>query len=782
LEKVDEAINNLQTQLRQLKRQARQASRYKNISGQIREVEALSLHLRWSQAVDMVSECESLLMSARKAVSEAGAAAASAGTMQSDAQAALPVLRDDEAGAAAALRRLTLEQESLDAEASRAAEMIARLEQQIATIQQDTAREKQVLADAQAQLARLGEEEAEMRASISDDESDAERQAATRAEEATAHMAACEKAYDEASQSAAEYRARKQALEQAVNANSNRREKLLAERKQAENTRADIDGAIAADFDVAARRAELEELQANEAAAQAALSEAEAAYRAAREAQSAAGDPAREARGALERLVGERDALARLFAQTDEDAYPALVDDVTVSAGYEAALGAALGDELDASPDTQAPAFWGGLGSTAPDQKLPDGIEPLSIYVAGSSLLTRALSQVGLVDKNTGHAMQDKLLPGQKLVSKDGDLWRWDGYCAAADAPSAAATRLAQRNRLDDLSGEIADAEAAANAAKAALDAAREAVEAASAAQDTAREAAKNTQSAAATAQKDLAEAEAAMATQNAKLTALEAGLVRIGDDLADIEKAEAAASEDLQALGGEDDLLAAVETKRAAMDEARGAQAQARAELDGLKSRREARDARLARIGEDVVQWSERQGAAHAQIEALATREGAISGEIATYKDVPAALAEKRAKLADLIVEAEAKRQTAADALATAETRLAEADRSVRETQSLSGEARETQARLEATVEANRLRVEEAGQRIREALRIEPEKALAVSGHDPETPFPDVEMMETKLEKLRRERENLRRGKFAGRRRSLQKLRRKLPPCRQRA
>ena len=756
LEKLEETINNLQTQLRQLKRQARQATRYKNISGQIREVEALSLHLRWQQAVDLVEESESLLFAARKAVSEAGAAAASASTAQTNAQAALPQLRDDEAGAAAGLRRLTLEQESLDAEATRASQMIARLEQQIATIYQDMAREKQALADAHTQLTRLGDEEKEMRASISDDESEAEQQAAARLDEAAAHMTACEKAYDEASQVAAEFRARKQALEQAVNANTNRREKLQAERNQAENTRADIENAIASDFDVAARRAEWEDLQTQEAAAQQALTDAEAAYRAAREAQSAAGDPAREARGALERLVGERDALARLFAQTDEDAYPALVDDVTVSAGYEAALGAALGDELEASPDEGAPVFWGGLGSTAPDQKLPEGIEPLSAYVAGSSLLTRALSQVGLVDRDAGEALQVDLLPGQKLVSREGDLWRWDGYCAAADAPSAAATRLAQRNRLDELSGEIATAEQAAETAKQTLDKARETVEIASTAQDAAREVAKNSQSAAAAAQKHMAEAEAAVATQNAKLTALEASLVRIGEDLADIEKAEAAASEDLQALGGEAALLEAVETTRTSMDEARAGQAQARAELDGLKSRREARDARLARIGEDKVQWADRQAASRAQIEALGEREGAIGKEIGEYKDVPAALAEKRGKLADLIAEAEVKRQAAADALAAAETQLAEADKQARETQSLSGEARETQARLEATVEANKLRVEEAGQRVREALRIEPDKALAVSGHDPEKPFPDVEAMETKLEKLRRERENL--------------------------
>ncbi|NBR51635.1 MAG: chromosome segregation protein SMC, partial [Alphaproteobacteria bacterium] len=465
LEKLEETITNLETQLRQLKRQARQASRYKNISGQIREVEALSLHLRWQQAVDAVDACESELVDARKAVSEAGLASAQASTAQSEAQASLPELRDSEAAAAAALRRLTLEQESLDGEAKRAEDMIARLKSQIETVLQDVQRETQTLADAEAQLARLAEEEAEIRASISDDEQAAEAEAAAELAEAVSALSACETAYDEANRAAAEYQARKQALENTLAQNAQRREKLLAEQKQSENIRGDVEDAISADFDVAARRSELQELESKNSAAAKALTESEAAYRAAREAQSAAAEPAREARAAVERLVGEREALAQLFAQHDNADYAALVDDVTVTHGYETALGAALGDDLEASPDMNAPAVWAKLGAEALTQNLPNGVESLAAYVAGSPLLTRALSQVGLVARDEGTGLQSALLPGQKLVSLEGDLWRWDGYSHKAEAPTGAAKRLAQRARLEDLQDEIGVAETALAAA-----------------------------------------------------------------------------------------------------------------------------------------------------------------------------------------------------------------------------------------------------------------------------------------------------------------------------
>ena len=756
LEKLEETITNMETQLRQLKRQARQASRYKNISGQIREVEALSLHLRWQQAVDAIELCETELVDARKAVSETGLAAAEAGTAQADIQAGLPELRDAEIAAASGLRRLKLEQENLDVEAQRAEEMIARLKSQIETVLQDAERETRTLADAEAMLTRLAEEEAEIRASISDDEQAAEAEAADELAQAVAALSASEAAYDEANRAAAEYAARKQALAATLTQNAQRREKLLAEQTQAQNLRADVENAMAADFDIAARRSEMEELERSDGQASQALNDAEAAYRNAREAQSAAAEPAREARAALERLVGERAALSQIFAQHDDTAYAALVDDVTVTHGYETALGAALGDDLDASPDADAPAAWTRLGAEALTQTLPDGVESLAAFVAGSPLLTRALSQVGLVDRAAGDALQAKLLPGQKLVTMAGDLWRWDGYSHKAEAQTGAAKRLAQRARLEDLQSEIPAAEKTVEAAIAAQDAARAAVDAASNAQDAARQTAREANAALAEAQKMLAEAQSSVAAQSEKLKALDSSLKRIDEDLSELDNGDETTATELENLGGQEELLHAVETMRQKMEKVRLSHGEKRGALDGLTSRREARDTRMQRLTDDNNEWTQRKQAAGSHIDELAERRAAGEKELTSYEDVPTNLAARRAKLADLVSEAEAGRQTAADALAQAESRLGEADARAKQAQAQMAEARESQVRLEATLEANQQRLDEAAQRVREALQIEPEQALAASGHDPEKPFPEAEAMESKLEKLRRERENL--------------------------
>ena len=147
--------------------------------------------------------------------------------------------------------------------------------------------------------------------------------------------------------------------------------------------------------------------------------------------------------------------------------------------GYETALGAALGDDIDASSDEGAPVHWRGLpplGSVAP---LPDGAWALTQFVEAPPALQRRLSHIGVVSKALGQALQPQLKPGQRLVSREGDVWRWDGFTAAADAPSAAAKRLAERNRLALLEVDMAEAIAAADEARPRFETARAAVEAA---------------------------------------------------------------------------------------------------------------------------------------------------------------------------------------------------------------------------------------------------------------------------------------------------------------
>src|SRR5262249_29692856 len=150
--------------------------------------------------------------------------------------------------------------------------------------------------------------------------------------------------------------------------------------------------------------------------------------------------------------------LIKLLAPAGGEWSP-IIEEVKVTAGYEQALGAALGDDLDAASDEKAPAHWRLVAHATADPELPDGSTPLSKFVKAPKVLARSLAQIGVVEPTQGGDLQSKLALGQRLVSKEGDLWRWDGYSVKAGAAGAAAARLVERSRLEALKAERSAAE-----------------------------------------------------------------------------------------------------------------------------------------------------------------------------------------------------------------------------------------------------------------------------------------------------------------------------------
>jgi chromosome segregation protein len=125
--------------------------------------------------------------------------------------------------------------------------------------------------------------------------------------------------------------------------------------------------------------------------------------------------------------------------------------------GLERAIAAALDDDLDAPADVSSPVHWSGTHGDVGAQ-LPGGATPLSDLVEAPAELHARLTQCGLVDRALGSSLVTQLMPGQSLVSREGDLWRWDGFVRTADAPLTSAEKLEQRARRAALVPEIAAA------------------------------------------------------------------------------------------------------------------------------------------------------------------------------------------------------------------------------------------------------------------------------------------------------------------------------------
>src|SRR6201997_4116071 len=159
LARLEDVIGQLAGQIDALKRQARQAVRYRALSQNIRKAEAALFHLRLVQAKTEVTQAEAAQAAGVREVAERTGAEPEAAPRQANAAADLPALREGEAKAAAVLQRLVVARDALEREAALTRERIAELARRLVQLGEDCEREQRLGADAEAALARLHTEQ-----------------------------------------------------------------------------------------------------------------------------------------------------------------------------------------------------------------------------------------------------------------------------------------------------------------------------------------------------------------------------------------------------------------------------------------------------------------------------------------------------------------------------------------------------------------------------------------------------------------------------------------------
>ncbi|MGB3022585.1 MAG: chromosome segregation SMC family protein, partial [Methyloceanibacter sp.] len=475
LERLGDLIGQLTSQLQALKRQARQAQRYREISGKIRETEALQHHLHWISACAHVEQEEAEFQSALGKMAQETKAEGEALREQAEAAEKLQPLRDEEATRAAVLHRLSVERDALEREEARAKARQAELETRLAQASRDLAREEEHIAEAEGMLRRLEQEARRLaEASSRDHEEPQLREAAGVAASA---LAAAETALSAATEDLARARAERRRIDTEQAELEQRIGRLETQASSIAEQLASFEGAddnaaniVALNRDLAGLSALVETLE-NE------LATAETREDAAHGSEALSRAAASRFKLEAQELQTELATLLKLLKPTQDGGWTAIVEEVRIDPGYEPAVGAALGDDLDAASDEAAPVHWLATTSSGADPDLPDGAVPLSQFVSAPAALARRLKQIGVVEQARGKALQATLKPGQRLVSREGDLWRWDGYSLASGSATAAAARLIERSRLEVLKTEIEQATSRLQAAETELVTARTAAE-----------------------------------------------------------------------------------------------------------------------------------------------------------------------------------------------------------------------------------------------------------------------------------------------------------------
>ena len=722
LARLDDVAREIESGLARLRREARQAARYKALAAEIRALQGELLKRRWLEARAAEGQASQQAAKVRTELETATRAAAVAATVALDAEAAIKPLREEEVVAQAMLGRLAIDKDHLDRDLDQARREAERLAAELARLAEDDAREAAWLADADAALARLDGDAAALEAEIA---AAPERAPAL---EAAAAMAETEReAADGAVEALAADLAGAEAEARAAESRKLEAEARLS-RLNTELARARSErDAPAGRADPGLEAATTAHARASDVlvAARAEVADAETARGAAHAAEALARMKRRQTEDARAGAETEAKALARLTATAHGKAFPPALDQVRAAAGYEAALAAALGDDLNAAIDAKAPARWG--GAAAPTPSWPEGAEPLAAHVEAPAELAARLAMVAVVAAVDGPRLQSDLPVGARLVSRAGDLWRWDGFTVRADAPRPAQARLEQKSRLAALEASLAEFIPAAEAAKAAHAEATTAVDTVETHLRAARRAQAEAEPALLKAAQALealrrqAEAEAARGAHLAETVARLKGEAAEAEETATTRAAEAAQARVDAGLAEQ------LSTARASAGAAREAASRARLALDAELREVSARDRRLKSLRAERADWAARAASTAQRRADLETARETTASRLEEAREAPTETEARRARLLDELAVAEARKAKASDAVAAAETARADADRASRAAESRAADAREARAGAQARLDAARERLAEQAAALSEGSGVAPQE---LDGH----------------------------------------------------
>jgi chromosome segregation protein len=754
LTRLEDVTSQLETQLNSLKRQARQAQKYKQVSAEIRKLEAAGLYVAWKDAAEHAQRDARALDEATRVLAEHTRSASEKLRGRDELGEKLPALREQETIRAAVLQRVALERNSLDEEERRVEARRKELDQRLVQAVADLVREQDLLGDTDGVIARLLEEDTHLKANQGND-GELRAEAARALQSVAGALAEAQEAADLASAQLSELAARRNAMSRSIEEQKQRIAKFEREAFETTTKRQALLEQMGSTGDGPTLSAAVEAAQAVLAANEAAANHAEVALRVARQVEADTRATHDDARRKAERLQTEVRTLTNLLKAGGDGLWPALVDQIRVERGFEAALGAALGDDIDASSDEGAPTHWRGLPPLEDTLTLPGEAQPLSNFVQAPQALARRLSHIGVVSKSLGQALQAQLKPGQRLVSREGDVWRWDGFTSAADAQSSAAKRLAERNRLTLLEVELQDAVKISDEVLQKFESGKLAVEAGVKSEREKRESWRAATASVEVARQAFARHERQVAERLAQTSALDEGLRRITQSLDEARSSHEATFAEINSLPALEGPAQEVALLKDAVNRERAAYAEARAKHDGLEREARARAERIAAIEAESKQWSGRAKRATEQIAHLTKRAEETREAIAELSGMPQILADKRHTLMNTLQQAETGRKAAADALAEGENAVRAADAILREAQELASTSREEHARLGARLEASKQRHEECEQRIAETLQCAPSEIVANAGLEADKIEP-ADQIERKLVSLREDRERL--------------------------
>ena len=327
LDRVEDVLETLESQIKSLKRQSRQANRYRNISGHIRKAEALILHLKWLDAAERLKDSELAFSSSNNKVTALTSEAEKKSTDYEKITTTISKSRELAAESAATVQRLYVERDKLLDKEERSKIDLDRNKQRLSEIKDDIYREEKNLQELNTSRGLIINERLKIN-EFKNQENEKKQEIAKKIFELNSEKEQAEEKLQVVSQEITsvinEELSEKVSVarSEAIKASENR-SRAFANRQLARDNLANVESKVTA-------------------------------------------------------LEAEINTLSEFLNIGEDDLWPKIIDSVSVRPGYEKALGAAIGDDLNAATDEGATAYWLSLPEYENPPALPKEVDPLS--------------------------------------------------------------------------------------------------------------------------------------------------------------------------------------------------------------------------------------------------------------------------------------------------------------------------------------------------------------------------------------------------------------------
>jgi len=423
IDRLDDVLKELSSQIRSLRKQAREATRYKSLSEEIRNAQAVFLAVKLELINEELNDTNKRYNEAKKNHQDTINSLSRINKEEIQLVDKLAPLKEESVSDTAKFQRLTIEMEGLNNELMRQEKRIIELDDFILSSSSQLERENEILTDLKTSLSAYSNTEEKIKK---------KNEIQIKIDEILSLL----KANNEKIYSFSSKYSQKENLEKITENNREIIVSILSQIKREKDYHDSLNKLSKGEnnLDTLSQRdnqikelinKKTDELNQNE-----------------------------NLINNFVELYSQKNVLEKLLGSS-LDVKNSLIDKLEVEPGFEKALDALLGDELYYSVNNDQPIHWEYLGDFAEELSLPKNCEPLSNFIKGSNVISRRLRQTGLVKKEDGSKLISDLNFGQRLVSKEGDLWRWDGLVVSSSSSSSAAERLQQRNKLDEINKSI---------------------------------------------------------------------------------------------------------------------------------------------------------------------------------------------------------------------------------------------------------------------------------------------------------------------------------------